>query len=221
MIDELLSNVAPHHCCGCDKIGHLICYDCKNNITSEAETVCLGCHRPTAIGWLCKECHLPFSRAWVVGKRSGILQRLIGNYKFQRARSAYRDLGDLLIDILPDLPVDTVIVPVPTTPAHIRERGYDHTLLIARYLAKRLNLSCCQILHRVTDTKQRQSSAKQRDTQARLAFVADKISNKDCPYLLLDDVITTGSTVKYASKALSKAGAKNIWVVAIAYQPLG
>jgi ComF family protein len=163
---------------------------------------------------------MPYSSAWVVGKRSGVLQRLIGDYKFQRARSAYRDLGDLMLSVLPDLPSNTVVVPVPTVSGHIRERGYDHTLLIAKYIAKSRKIECRQLLRRATNTKQRQSSVWQRKTQARVAFAADSVIDGSCPYLLVDDVITTGATIKYASRVLTRAGAKNVWVVAAAYQEL-
>ena len=78
----------------------------------------------------------------MVGERNGTLQRLVGLYKFERTRLAYKQLGDLLNDVLPDLPTETVIVPVPTTPSRIRERGYDHMLLIAKHLARSRGLRC-------------------------------------------------------------------------------
>ena len=220
MIDQLLSAIAPHHCCGCDKIGHLLCYDCKNNIVSEQKPVCIACHRPTAQMWLCADCRVPYVRAWAVGERSGVLQRLIGDYKFQRMKSAYQVLGDLILEVLPQLPDNVVIVPVPTAASHIRERGYDHMLLIAKYVALCSGLQCQRLLRRVTDTKQRQSTAKQRQAQARQAFIVEGIIDPDKIYLLMDDVVTTGATVKYASRALVRAGAKNVWVAIIARQLL-
>lgn len=216
-----MSVIAPHHCCGCDKIGFLICHNCKNDIVNEAQIICLNCRRPTVNIWLCSDCKVPYDKAWAVGEREGVLQRLIGDYKFQRARSAYKDLADLLIKTLPDLPASTVIVPVPTTSNHIRERGYDHMLLIAKRVAKAKGVNCQTLLHRATKTKQRQSNALQRNLQASQAFFAGKIVERERPYLLLDDVTTTGATIKYASKELVKAGAKNVWVAVIAYQKLG
>jgi len=220
MIDEMLSTIAPHHCCGCDKIGCLLCDNCKNNITSESKPICVACRRPTANMWLCSDCRVPYTRAWAVGERSGVLQRLVGDFKFQRMRSAHKILGELLAGALPDLPPDTVIVPVPTTSGHIRERGYDHTLLIARHVAKSKGLQCNQLLQRVTNTKQRQASVKQRETQARQAFTTKGPIDGNVPYLLIDDVVTTGATVKYASRALIRAGAKNVWVAVVARQLL-
>jgi ComF family protein len=154
----------------------------------------------------------------VVGEREGTLQRVIGLYKFGRAKAAHKILGDLLLETLPCLPPDTVVVPVPTVSSHIRERGYDHMLLIAKYVAQSRGLKCEQLLRRRTDTKQRQASAGQRDIQAKYAFEVRDIINASKPYLLIDDVITTGSTIKYASKALHDAGAEHVWVAVIARQ---
>jgi len=176
------------------------------------------CNKPTMTGWVCEKCVVPYDKLWVVGERKGVLQRLIGLYKFERAKSAYKSLGDLLLDVLPQLPADTVIVPVPTTPGRIRERGYDHMLLIAKYFAKKRGLKCAQVLGRRSNTKQRQASAKQRAVQAEKAFCIDCPINYDARYLIIDDIMTTGSTIKYAVKALKDAGANQVWVAIIARQ---
>ena len=220
MLEKMLSLLAPHYCCGCDTIGSLLCGHCKFDIVSERQLMCIACRRPTARDWLCPECKVPYERAWAVNTRTGVLQRLIGLYKFERAKDAYKILGDLLLDILPELPVNTVIVPVPTTPPRIRERGYDHMLLISKYVAQKRGLKCEQLIERMTYSKQRQANAQQRTAQARKAFAVDKKLNSTIPYLLIDDIITTGATIKYASKALRNAGAEHVWVAVIARQTL-
>jgi competence protein ComFC len=220
MIDSVLSFVAPHYCCGCDKIGCLLCDNCKNNIVHETEMVCVKCNRPTGNSWLCNTCRVPYERAWLVGSRTGILQRLIGNYKFERTKSAYRELGELLMNVLPQLPPNTVLVPVPTVASHIRELGYDHMLLITKYVSKTLGLRHQTLLKRVANTKQRQASAKTRHEQAKSAFTISGGIDTEAIYLLVDDVITTGATIKFAAKALKEAGSKNVWIAAIARQTL-
>ncbi len=182
--------------------------------------VCIVCGRPTGSGWLCTNCNVPYEKAWVVGERDGVLQRLVGLYKFERAKAAYEPLGDLLLEVLPELPANTVIVPVPTTPNRIRERGYDHMLLIAKYIARARGLKCKQIISRQTKTKQRHATAEKRNTQAKYAFSVKNVINADTPYLLIDDVMTTGATLRYGASALINAGAKHVWVAIIARQIL-
>ncbi|MCX6728152.1 MAG: hypothetical protein NTV39_00060 [Candidatus Saccharibacteria bacterium] len=163
---------------------------------------------------------MPYEKAWVVGERDGPLQRLVGLYKFERAKAAYKSLGDLLLDVLPELPTETVIVPIPTTTGRIRERGYDHMLLIARYVAQARGLKYQQLVRRQTNTKQRQATASKRDLQAKNAFFVSGKIDADTPFLIIDDVMTTGATIKYASLALCNAGAKHVWVAIIARQTL-
>ncbi len=216
----MLSLVAPHLCCGCGSSGKPLCDNCKYNIISELGTVCLVCRRPCGVRGICNMCRVPYDQAWCVGDRRDTLQRLIGLYKFERMRAAYRDLADLLLATVPDLPTETVVVPVPTVAAHVRERGYDHMLLIARYFAKQRGLQLSQVLGRATHTKQRQASAATRDTQAKAAFEARAEVQQNIPHLLIDDIMTTGASLKYAAKALKDAGATSVWVAVIARQPL-
>lgn len=221
MIDTLLSFVAPHHCSGCDISGTLLCDNCKYDIISEPYSACGTCGRSIAgKNGLCRKCHVPYTRIWCVSDRRDQLQRLIGNYKFTNTRAAYRPLADLLHDYLPELPENTVIVPVPTVGSHIRQRGYDHMLLIAQRFGSRRHLPVDTSLRRITTTKQRSASAKQRVINAKAAFACPKPLDPDAIYLRIDDVITTGATVEYATKALQAAGANTVWVASVSRQPV-
>lgn len=221
MLDRILSFLAPHICSGCQISGTLLCDNCKYDIVSEPFAGCVACGKAVAkADGICRACKVPYQRAWCVADRRDHLQRLIGNYKFTNARAAYIPLADLLDARLPVLPENTLIVPVPTVSSHVRQRGYDHMLLIAQRLAKRRGLECLTDLQRVTNTKQRSATAKQRILQAKSAFKVHKRLDEDSVYLLIDDVVTTGATIKYASQALVDAGASTVWVASISHQTL-
>lgn len=220
MIDKLLNIVAPHLCCGCGKIGSLLCGNCKYDITSESYSSCINCQRPTGENAICTQCNVPYKQAWCVGERMDTLQRLIGVYKFSNARAAHKPLAQLLDETLPVLPTNTVIIPIPTVASHIRERGYDHILLVARALARRRRLKASTCLQRITRAKQRDARRSVRIKQARHAFRCSRTLDPNVPYLLIDDVVTTGATIRFAAQVLRDAGARHIWVAAIARQPL-
>jgi ComF family protein len=220
MIDTLLSIVAPHHCSGCGQIGTLLCDNCKYDIIDEHENVCIVCKKPASNRGVCAHCRVPYERAWTVGERSGSLQRLIGQYKFTYARAAYKPLSDLLDRTISQLPIGTIIVPVPTIASHVRERGYDHILLIAIRFAHIRGLKLHKSLKRSSQTTQRHTSANTRRQQAKRAFEVRGVIDPAATYLLIDDVATTGATLEFASKELKKAGAQHVWVAAIAYQTL-
>lgn len=130
------------------------------------------------------------------------------------------DLADLLHIAVPYLPAETVIVPVPTVSSHIRQRGYDHTHLIAHRFAKQRGHRVRPLIERQTGTKQRGANRRQRMKQAKEAFAARRPLDPTVPYLLIDDVVTTGATLHYAAQTLQDAGAAIIWVAVVARQPL-
>lgn len=221
MIDDLLAYVAPHHCLSCGKAGGLLCDNCKYYILDEPYGRCVACQKPTVSpASVCGGCKLPYQHAWCVSERTGELEQLINDFKFNNAKHAYQPLADLLHLSLPDLPAHTVIVPVPTVRSHVRQRGYDHTLLIANHLAKKRKLRVNTRLIRITNSKQRGAGRAERIRQAKNAFRCSTVLDSTVPYLLIDDVVTTGATIRFAAKQLRAAGAKIVWVAVVSRQPI-
>jgi len=220
MVDRLLDIVAPHLCSGCGEIGTLLCDNCKYNITSQAFSGCILCNRTSNEG-ICQHHKVAFQQIWVVGERSGTLQRLIGGFKFQNMKTASRSLTELLDAHIPSLPDTTIVIPVPTASTHIRERGYDHTLLIARHFAHVRGLRMNNMLVGRRHTKTQHSANRaNRIRQAVSAFQLTDSVDRSVPYLIIDDVVTTGSTIQGVARLLQGAGAGRVWVGALAHQPL-
>jgi ComF family protein len=219
MINRLLQIVAPHHCYGCGKTGLLLCSNCKYDIADEPFEACLVCALPSQAG-ICAHCQTSYEAAWCVGERVDTLEALINGLKFARVKDAAAVLGELLDARLPELPATTVVVPIPTVSTHIRQRGYDQTLLIARQLSRRRNMILKQELSRRDRHTQRGQNKRARFEQAKTAFECRGSLDPAVPYLLVDDVVTTNATVRYAAQALKDAGAQIVWVAVTARQPL-
>lgn len=221
MLDSCLAFLAPHPCSGCGFEGTLLCHSCKNDILNEPFSRCIACGKPCVeTKGICAICRVPYERAWCVAERRDQLKQLISNFKFMNAKAAYRPLADLLHEYLPELPENTVVIPVPTINPHIRQRGYDHMLLIARQFARLRRLPLDTSLQRAVMTEQVSANRKQRIDQAKLAFSCIKQLDPSKIYLLLDDVVTTGATIKYAAKTLKASGAHTIWVASLSRQPV-
>ena len=221
MIDTFLSYVAPHHCYGCDKTGTLLCNNCKYDIISEPFLACVGCARNAAgASGLCGRCRAPYTKAWCAAWREDTIEALLNAYKFSRARAVDAVAADIVHQTVPVLPLETVIVPIPTIAPHIRQRGYDHMERIARHLGHARGLAVRRHLRRQTTAVQHGSTAQQRRKQATEAFLCNDTLNPDIPYLLLDDVVTTGATLRAAAKVLQASGACTIWVATLTRQPL-
>lgn len=220
MVDQLLSLLAPHPCYSCGRLGSILCDNCKYNIIDEHFNVCILCGCVCGVRGICGNCNPPFVRAICIGERTSELRVLIDAYKFENAKAAHKVLAQLLSERIGHFPSHLTIVPVPTVSSHIRQRGYDHTLLIAKRLAElqRLPLNT-QILKRMTKTRQRGTTKKQRLAQAEEAFRATTRLDGGY-YVLVDDVITTGATLNSAAKILLDGGADEVWVAVIARQPI-
>lgn len=220
MLDRLIAAIAPHHCSDCGQLGSIFCNNCKNNHSTRSFDGCVSCGRLTLNG-ICDKCRTYYDKAWCVGWRKDGLKSLIDHYKFEFAIAASTPLADLLDATLPDLPQQSVIVPIPTVNHHIRRRGFDHTLLVARKLAKRRHRPVQQLLKRKTKTTQRTAtSSKQRQEQAQQAFAVTGQVDPDKIYVLVDDIVTTGATINYGAKALKDAGAQYVFVAVVARQPI-
>jgi len=167
---------------------------------------------------LCGECFSRkpyYSAALSFGLYSGALREAISLMKFSGIRRLARPLAQLL-DELPLPPMDGV-VPVPLTRKALRERGFNQTLLLARRLSRSrtLPLFMDMLMKKKETPPQIGLSAKQRASNLRNAFSAAG-SAEGKKLILLDDVMTTGATVRECAKTLVKAGAEEVLVVTLA-----
>lgn len=108
-----------------------------------------------------------------------------------------------------------ILVPIPLSKTKLRKRGYNQAEILAKELAKRFNLQSQNVLKRVKDTKtQVGKSSVDRKLNIKGAFVISPSASsgfrKNCSILLIDDVVTTGSTLKEAANVLKRAGAKKV-----------
>jgi len=221
MVERVLQIIAPHPCYGCGKVGMLLCSHCKYNIINEPFMGCIVCQTPQIDG-ICEYHDSPLDRAFIVSTRTDALENAINGLKFSNVKACARVLAELLDDSLPILPLNTTIVPVPTVRSHVRRRGYDQVELIARHFATLRGLKINHMLTRAGNSTQHTANRATREVQALSAFTLNPTPSdepSDGPILVLDDIITTGSTVLAASRLLKQAD-RPIWVAALAYQPL-
>lgn len=220
MVDRFLSFIAPHSCCGCGNSGSILCPSCKNDIVYEPVSACLGCLHPAFDDNLCRTCRqeMGVEKAWCVGVRETALKELLDRYKFDSAKEAGRRCAELLHQRLPLLPDDFVVVPAPTSPAHRRLRGFDHTLYFARVFAHERKLTCTRLLVRHGNETQHFKNRTERLAQPVQSLeVIGKVPQN---VLLLDDIYTTGATLRACVRKMHEAGVKRVFVAIIARQTL-
>lgn len=211
--------------CGDDGAGGLdLCRGCMDALPFN-RPACPTCGLPLPArsppGVSCGRCQKrppAFHSAIVPFRYEEPIRYLIHDLKFRGRTTGARLLGNLLADALLELDRrPQCLIPVPLHPARYRERGYNQAAEIARIVARRLRIPLgLDTCRRIRSTRpQAELSAAERRRNLRGAFeVVDKL---DADHVaLLDDVVTTGSTMNELAKTIRAAGANvvDVWAIA-------
>ena len=219
LLDSVLSILAPHTCLVCNTEGSLLCPWCADAALLPIPSRCYRCARLTSDYAVCEKCKpkTTLRHVWIRTDYDGVAKQLLHDYKFARAQAGASAIVLALSDVLPHLPTGTLIVPVPTATVRVRERGYDHALLVARQLAHLKKLDYDRAVTRLTQSRQVGANRALRLTQLEHAFlVAHPRLVKGADVLLVDDVLTTGATLETMARLLKRAGARTVNAVVFA-----
>ncbi len=184
-----------------------ICYVCQK--ATKNHSPCFkhsSIHKPKAI--------------YIYAEYKDLVIRTIHDYKFLSKRAGAKNIAQLLNDYYIYKPNPPLVTYVPTMSKHIRQRGFDHSKLLAQEFAKLRNWKSYSLLLKTKNTIQVGASRSQRQEQVKGAYTviySDIIKGADI--LLIDDVVTTGSTIEACSALLLDAGATNVEVLAFARTP--
>ena len=173
---------------------------------------------------MCRRAAPPFQRAVAYGAYDGTLRDLIHLLKYQRVRPVASLLGGLLAEALTavQLPPSLLVVPVPLYKRKLRDRGFNQAEEVARALVRRRSVAGIQLeassLVRVRETASQTGLTRhQRRANLRGAFSvmrAQRIAGKSV--LVVDDVMTTGTTAGECARVLLRAGARQVFVATVA-----
>ena len=219
-LGKLLDMLLPFYCRGCGKAGSLLCEDCRSDIKIIGRVQRVGdgekeqgvLIQGLGVGKDVKKTIRlgEIETLFIGGLRQGALKSLISDYKFKSVKKATEVLIPILDETVPES-LDAVIVPLPTIRKHIRERGFDHTKRLAEEFGKSRGLKVSEVLMRVNKTVQVGADEETRERQAAEAYKVDMEKfDPNETYLLLDDVWTTGASMRAAAKKLREAEAKRI-----------
>jgi len=158
-------------------------------------------------------CFSPF--AYSEGYKKAVNRFKFRNYR-QFSRQLVYPMTDALKKNIPDVDFDYITY-VPMHKKKINKRGYNQAQLLAKDLGNNLNLPCKDVLTKIVNNKE-QHKCHKKDRSKNVKGVYKSINKeniKDKTILLVDDIITTGSTLGECCKTLSKSGAKDIYCVTV------
>lgn len=211
IIEDLFNIFAPHHCVACSAEGALLCDKCTGELKKIPER-CYICSRLSEDFKTCAGCRraTPLHSVLAVTTYEGAAKALLHSLKFERARAGAEVIAATLSS-MHQLPENLVITYAPTTPKRMRERGYDQAALIAKALSRRLGVPYLPLLARVGEQRQVGQTRNVRKKQMASAFRPLGNANLSAKHVLLvDDVLTTGSTCEAAARVLRENGAKRV-----------
>ena len=167
---------------------------------------------------ICRHGLRGFDAAYCFGAYEGVLRDLIHLYKYSRVRTLARPLGDLMASALPRDERFDGIAPIPLHWRRQWQRGFNQSMLLARSLSGRTAIPVINALGRTYSTATQaglSKSARRRNvTGAFQCRRRDAVAGKRI--LLIDDVMTTGSTAAACAVALKRAGAKRVALLTLA-----
>jgi len=212
----------PPVCGGCKKNGFRWCENCRNSILLIPEPICEICGLPQPKIGTCPSCiEIPPAytalRSWVVFE--GPIRKASHRIKYRQDLGLGDSIAAEMLAFINQLdwPIE-IISPVPLGKKRFRERGYNQVALIARPLALAKGWEYApRSLKRTKETiSQVGLSADGREENVRNAFVADSKRVAGKTVLVVDDVSTTGATLKSCAKALINGGAREVYALSVA-----
>ena len=210
----------PPRCGGCGAIVgemHTFCTNCWQEVEWCGDNGCNQCGLPLEATeeTTCGKCLASpplIARTRAVMEYGELARTLVMKLKYGRKVGAAATMAALLSP-LAKISEDTVIVAVPLHRGRLWTRGFNQSVLIANSLSRRLGVECrTDLLKRSRRTRPlRGMGVRQRNREVGRAFavpVAERV--KDRHIILVDDVLTSGSTSNACAKALLKAGARQV-----------
>ncbi len=222
----LLDLVFPVSCLVCGKDGSYLCDNCTSKLTRLEKQECLVCQSPAPFGKTHPQC---VSRNSVDGSISALdhkdkkVQQIVRVFKYNFVSSLAAPLSHLILitisqQNLADYFEDFIIVPIPLHQRRFNWRGFNQAKLLSDELAMKLEIKIDdRLVIRSKFTKpQVQLSANERKINIENAFqmIGDATNKK---ILLVDDVITSGSTANELAKILKRAHATEVWIISAAH----
>lgn len=206
--------------CGASVRGDPVCPGCRNDLPRLPSDRCPQCALPTHGGTLCGNClRRPpaFDHAEAVFAYAFPLDALVRRCKYRGALEISAFFAQALAERIRGRDGADVIIPMPLHPDRLGERGFNQAAEIARRLAKQIRTPWLpDDCHRLRNTPpQAGLDLKARRRNLRGAFRCE-LDLSGRRVALVDDVMTSGSSLDELAKVVKKAGAESVtaWVVA-------
>jgi competence protein ComFC len=216
-------------CGGRTPTGEYLCEQCESKAMRIVPPFCQQCSEPfegaITTAFACANCAhrtIHFDAAVAAYRGRGIVRQIIHDFKYARQVHLRHLVARWLCAAFNDERLQgrqfDVIVPVPLHPTRQRERGFNQARLLAELLSARISVPCKLVLERIRyTTTQTALDRAERMENLHNAFRLRKNADvRGLNVLLIDDVLTTGSTLSECARVLKRAGANCVYAATAA-----
>lgn len=212
-----------------------ICYACGNSLYKNEEVICTYCRFRLPKTSFHLDPDNPVSRmfwgrakieaaaAFFYYRKESKVQNIIHQFKYKGKKEIGPFLGKLYGSYLKDTPIfnsTDLIIPVPLHPKKMRKRGYNQSVLFGSGLSEAMNIALeTKSLYRTiaSKTQTRKSRYQRWENVENIFGVRNPEGLRGKHILLVDDVVTTGSTLEACAQALLRVDGVKVSVVTMAY----
>jgi predicted amidophosphoribosyltransferase len=213
--------VAPPLCVACrrppPRAGDPLCAACRAALPWLRGPRCPCCALPAPCAGRCPMAASAVARAWTPVAFEGPARALVHALKFRGALALAETMAAQMVANAPPglLAEGVALVPVPTPPARRRKRGFDHAALLARAIGARTGLPVVACLRRAGPAP-RQAGARRAQRLARGRVRVEVCGAVPPRAVLVDDVHTTGATLRECARKLEQNDALEVSALAYA-----
>jgi len=195
--ETVLDIILPRICLGCGKEGKYICEKCELFLSEAPSLFRQGGLEELASCW----------------EYEGLIKDIILKIKYYGAFDAINELVEKAFKIRePYLPEGTIITFVPMFKRKEKRRGFNQAELIARKLGRIMGQKVLPLLEKIKDTSSQTKLNKvERMANIKNSFLAKEGAGRHDNILLVDDVWTSGATMKECAKVLKRSGVKRVF----------
>lgn len=199
LLHKAIQNISPCVLCGIDRQQcHSLCEDCwqqlpwsKSTVQRQEMDIQVACHYDYPI------------------------DRIIQKFKYEQQLHFQNLLAGALLQLC--LPKIQAIVPMPISTERLLERGYNQSLVVAKIMSNQLNIPIWQPITRLQQHSQKGLSRLERIENIEQQFQINTTSKlRYRRVLILDDVVTTGSSLHALKQKLEELGCQKIYAACVA-----
>lgn len=211
----------PSECAVCNREGSFLCAGCEPRLPRLVTPYCRTCAEPE-VPAVCSWCRAEapaYDRIRAPYRYTGPVRDMVHDLKYANIRALAPTLGGLMADYLETRRYEAdVLVPVPLHHRRERRRGYNQSRLLAREVGRRIGVPAADdSLLRTIDTPPQVSMSGREERRRNIDGAFDCTQAvTGLRVLLIDDVVTTGSTMSACAAALKQAGASSVVGLALA-----